>query len=320
MARILKENTATRITVGPFLDVGDGFTPELALTVTGIHLTLCVDDAGVPALALDADATASAGVNDMVHITNDNAGFYDLELTAANVNYTGRAILACIDDSEHLPVFHEFQIVSALVYDSLWTDGDTLDVNVTAMAAGTVTAGAIAAAAIDNATFAADVGDTAYATNIIALAVRKALDEIHLDHLMAVSVADEIVDDSVIADLTSVTGDWSTFTKGTDSLEAIANVTADTMPKTNTDLANVQFLMVLASDHVSAATGLTPVMTRSIDGAAFGAKNGSTTIAEVASGMYQVDLNAADCNGTIIVYRMAVATADDTFFTIRYRT
>ena len=47
--------------------------------------------------------------------------------------------------------------------------------------AGAVNAAAIAAAAIDNATFAADVGSTAYASNIIALAVRKVLDELSLD-------------------------------------------------------------------------------------------------------------------------------------------
>jgi len=44
------------------------------------------------------------------------------------------------------------------------------------IADGVITAGTIANAAIDNATFAADVGSTTYATNIIALAVRKALD------------------------------------------------------------------------------------------------------------------------------------------------
>jgi len=44
--RYLKENTATLITVGPFYDVTDGITPDIALTVTGIHLTSVVDDAG----------------------------------------------------------------------------------------------------------------------------------------------------------------------------------------------------------------------------------------------------------------------------------
>jgi len=133
--RYLKENTATRVTVGPFLDKTDGITPEIALTVTACLLTFVVDDAGVPTLVLDVAPTASAGANDMVHITSDAAGFYDLELAAANVNYTGRAILAITDAAVHLPVFHEFQIVSANVYDSLFTDGDVLDVNTTTIAA-----------------------------------------------------------------------------------------------------------------------------------------------------------------------------------------
>ena len=79
----------------------------------------------------------------------------------------------------------------------------------------------IAAAAIDNATFAADVGSTAYATNIIAIAVRKALDEIKLDHLVAVADADDVVDDSVLAKMAATAGDWSTFVDTTDSLQSI---------------------------------------------------------------------------------------------------
>jgi len=127
--RYLKENTATRITIGPFYDVTDGITPEIALTVTNDWLTFIVDDAGVPTLVLDVAPTASGGANDMVHITSDAGGYYDLELAAANVNYTGRATLSIHDTDVHLPVFHEFQIVSANVYDSLFTDGDLLDVN-----------------------------------------------------------------------------------------------------------------------------------------------------------------------------------------------
>jgi len=155
--RILRENTATRITVGPFYDVTDGITPEIALTVTGIHLTLSVDDVGVPILALDAAATASAGSNDMIHISSDIAGFYDLELTAANTNYTGRAMLSLHDTSEHLPVFHEFQIVSANAYDSLFTDGDVLDVSViqwlgTAVTAATAGVPNVNTARINNVT------------------------------------------------------------------------------------------------------------------------------------------------------------------------
>lgn len=50
-----------------------------------------------------------------------------------------------------------------------------------------------------------------------------ALEADHLDHLFAVSVADEIVDDSFAADITTIASDWSDFDATTDSLEAIAN-------------------------------------------------------------------------------------------------
>jgi hypothetical protein len=129
MARYLKQNTATRVTVGPFLDKTDGITPEVALTATNEKLTFVVDDGGVPTLVIDANATASGGNNDFVHITGDDAGYYDLELTAAQTNYVGRAVLSINYATDHLPVFHEFTILPANVYDS-WMGTDKLDVNV----------------------------------------------------------------------------------------------------------------------------------------------------------------------------------------------
>src|SRR5689334_5892639 len=101
--RYLKTNTATRVSVGPFLDKTDGITPETGLTATNEKLTMTVDDAGVPTLVLDANATASGGNNDMVHITGDDAGMYDLELTAAQLNYVGRAMLVITYATDHVP-------------------------------------------------------------------------------------------------------------------------------------------------------------------------------------------------------------------------
>lgn len=90
-----------------------------------------------------------------------------------------------------------------------------------------ITAAKIADAAIDNATFAADVGSTAYATNIVALAVRKALDEIKLDHLVAIADDDDVVNDSIIGKIASTDGDWSNFSKTTDSLQSIRDKQTD---------------------------------------------------------------------------------------------
>jgi hypothetical protein len=337
MAMELKTNTAVRVTVGPFIDVTDGKTPEVALTATNEHLTLVVDTGGVPTLVLDANATASGGNNDMVHITNDDAGYYDLELTAAQLNYVGNAKLSINYVTDHLPVFHEIQIVSAQYWDAKYgtgnfsadakaingvattsvttvsayqgttaastaqtgdsyavvahtdygnaklvrstTPANTLTVdaahlvavpatqkvdvetiktnpvvnagtvtfptgatlasttnitggtittvtnltNLPAIPANWITAAGIADAAIDNATFAADVGSTAYATNIIALAVNKTIVQQRLDHLVAVADADDVVDDSIIAKLAckAATADWSGYVNTTDSLEAL---------------------------------------------------------------------------------------------------
>ena len=83
----------------------------------------------------------------------------------------------------------------------------------------------------------------------------------------------------------------------------------------NAAFSNLPFLMVLTSDHVTPATGLTVTGQRSIDGGAFAGVSG--TITEVANGIYSIDLLAADTNGDTIIYRFSSATADDTFVTIK---
>ena len=85
--------------------------------------------------------------------------------------------------------------------------------------------------------------------------------------------------------------------------------------KKNTAFSNFEFLMVLTSDHVTPATGLTVTGQRSIDGGAFASVSG--TIAEVSNGIYQFDALAADTNGDVITWRFSSATADDTFVTFK---
>ncbi len=127
--RFIRKSTATKITVGPFKDVTDGYTPELSLTATNEHITLVVDVDGVPTLVIDTNATSSGGDNDMEHVTGDDAGFYTLELTAVQTGYIGRAILSIDYITTHRGVSHEFMIISENMYDSL-LDQDCINVNV----------------------------------------------------------------------------------------------------------------------------------------------------------------------------------------------
>ncbi len=70
-----------------------------------------------------------------------------------------------------------------------------------------------------------------------------ALEADHLDHLFAVSVADEPVNDSFAADITTSGSDWSDFVASTDSLQAIAD--------------HVQTLITTGAGTGNAPTGVT---------------------------------------------------------------
>jgi hypothetical protein len=82
----------------------------------------------------------------------------------------------------------------------------------------------------------------------------------------------------------------------------------------NTALANFPFMMVLASDDITPAPGLTVAATRSIDGGAFASCANSVT--EIAHGWYKISLAAADLNGDTIALRFTASTANDRNTTI----
>lgn len=127
----LKTNTAVRIAVGPLVDPTDGKTAETALTVTGMTVDILqMDNDGTAVNRTSFSPTASGGNNDMVHITNDAVGMYDLELTASQLNFLGNARLVFYDLDGFLVHWIDLQLVSAAYFD--WKYGTTLpNVNVT---------------------------------------------------------------------------------------------------------------------------------------------------------------------------------------------
>jgi len=151
MAAPLKTNTAVTIALGPFVDDADGVTPMTALTVSATAVTVIAetDDNSAPTLVLDSVAGDDA-TNTLAHITGDGAGYYSYKLTAANVNRLGR-LTVCAIGAAHAPVFREFIIQPANIYDSevLGTDKQQVD-----------------AVEISSATAAADNIETAYASTL----------------------------------------------------------------------------------------------------------------------------------------------------------
>ena len=132
--RFLRTNTAVIVTVGPFYDKTDGVTIETALTITNERITLTADtDAGsAPTNILDNIAGATSGTaNDLNYITANDAGMMQLELAAADVNRLGRMFLSITDAANHVPVFHEFMVLPAMIYDAFVLGTDVLDSSVT---------------------------------------------------------------------------------------------------------------------------------------------------------------------------------------------
>ena len=98
--------------------------------------------------------------------------------------------------------------------------------------------------------------------------------------------------------------------------DAVQEIRDAILPKINTALDDIPFVMVLSSDHVSPATGLTVIATRSINGGtSFSATTG--TVTEATDGVYHFDASAADMNGALVTFKFTSATADDTFVSIR---
>ena len=139
--QFLRQNTAVIISVGPFYDKTDGVTIETGLTITNERITLTADtDAGsAPTNILDNVTGATSGTaNDLNYITGNDAGMMQLELAAADTNRVGRMLLSITDAANHVPVFHEYFVLPAAIFDWLTGVIVPLPANVTTIAGSAV--------------------------------------------------------------------------------------------------------------------------------------------------------------------------------------
>jgi hypothetical protein len=125
-ARELKTNTAVIVVVGPFFDKTTGVDIEPSLTITNEKITLTAetDDGSAPTLILDNITGATSGTdNDLNYIANSDNGMMQIELSAANLNRLGRMRLTITDAANHVPVWEDFEVVSAQYYDAKYGTG-----------------------------------------------------------------------------------------------------------------------------------------------------------------------------------------------------
>ena len=123
---ILKQSTAATIKLGPFIDDTDGKTAETGLTIAQADVRLSKNGGDF------------AQTNNTAGATHDENGYYDIPLNATDTGTLGRLRVA-VSKSGALPVWQDFLVVTANVYDTLCST-DSLDVNVTALADDVITA------------------------------------------------------------------------------------------------------------------------------------------------------------------------------------
>lgn len=113
MTRWLKQSTTADVVIGPFIDDTDGKTPETGLSIAQADCQL------------SKNGGAAAQKNSATAATHLGGGHYKAPLNTTDTNTLGQLRL-WINKSGALPVWADFLIVPANVYDSLVGGSDKL--------------------------------------------------------------------------------------------------------------------------------------------------------------------------------------------------
>lgn len=130
----LKQSTAATVKVGPFVDQADGFTPEPSLTISQADIRLSKNGGDF------------AQTNNATGATHDENGYYDVPLDTTDTATLGTLRVA-VNESGALPVWQDFMIVSANVWDSLF-GADRLQVHAAEISNDLITSDALATSAV----------------------------------------------------------------------------------------------------------------------------------------------------------------------------
>lgn len=366
----LQANTEVKVRVGPFVDVGDGFTPQTDIALSGNEAELLKHN-GVATVDISGNTWAAI---------SDCRGWYDLTLTTTDTNTEGLLTVVVQDDSDCLPVYCHFMVLAQAAWLSKYTAKDTgfMDVDIKAVG-GTATphtTGKLHVLNGDGAAITA-VGptkaemDTAHA--LLATEAKQDIIDTVVDGIQtdlsnatdglgalktlieAVPTASEIqtemeengaslldtirdelangtdgltalkaLIDAAQGDITTIAGYTDILDHATnglaniksliDALDTVADAIKDktdllpSEPAKNVALSNFTFLMVLASDHITPATGKTITSQISKDGGAFA--NCTNSVSEIANGFYKISLTQTEMNANIVALKFTETNCD----------
>jgi hypothetical protein len=121
----LKQSVAVTVVLGPFVDATDGVTAESGLTI------------GQADVRLSKNGGSFAQKNNATGCTHLENGYYDCPLSATDTGTLGHLRLA-VAEAGALPVWRDFLVVPAEVYDALVAGSDNLTADLTAAALGSI--------------------------------------------------------------------------------------------------------------------------------------------------------------------------------------
>ena len=124
MAQLIRQSTAATVLIGPAVDKNDGVTPEAGLTAGGVD----------EAVLYKHDGTVAVDISGTTTLTHRAGGMYTVTLSTTDTATAGRLTLYVRDDSVCLPMWKDFDVVPANVYDSLVAGSDQLSVDAEAVA------------------------------------------------------------------------------------------------------------------------------------------------------------------------------------------
>ena len=129
MAQELRQSTEYNIKIGPFVDVGDGFTPETGITI----------DAADEAEILKANTTGTLAIAGTLTAITNCDGWYYLTLSSGDTDELGPLTVVIQDDSACLPVHKEFMIVDQNYWDTKYNSTGSMKSTLTSAEYTTVT-------------------------------------------------------------------------------------------------------------------------------------------------------------------------------------
>jgi|TARA_R100000501_G_C2610436_1_gene105178 hypothetical protein len=115
MAQLLLADTAATVTIGPFVDQTDFYTPEVGLTKGGVDELVLYKH----------DASAVTDISSSTTFTHVAGGMYTVLLSTTDTNTEGRLTLYVRDDSICVPIAKEFMVVQVMDFGNTATTAPT---------------------------------------------------------------------------------------------------------------------------------------------------------------------------------------------------